>query len=1283
MNFVFNDFKRRFLNGEVPSADTWTYIPVSDKFKSDFEFKDYKLEQYRTMYDFKLVSDNLYGGKSFNIEGTVEDTGTGKAKYVSVNEDLKVKGTSFLEGKKLQHEWTKVKDDKSFTHKPMFITTENFASFKQYYANSIKNNPKIEEYLKSGFYFIRSKDELEWFAERSNTNSTIIGVIGDNIVGTIDTPIGVDEKNPFNGILDGNYFTLDISLQAKNTDNGIVGVLGPYGIVRNFKLIHNDTSKNSIECQVPITLKYIKKDGRDINCGLLVGRNYGMVENIDASQLNSFTLYGFVPSVYSVTNKSDSYKWNETVNIVRSKYDDRNDNYYFSNSFCINSPGNICPYVGYFAEGKFADDAAAVCIDTSADYFDYYTHKGYLKNKNEYFINLHNTNADGGIDITGNSTGFEYNPLGLYKYNDNDDTLEFISTSDLKNVNYYIMNPLYYGLDSNGHWTTRNIGPRRGDTALTSGDAILPKSILCYNANLIKETYGSEISAISEPSYEMTRCSMRMHPQARAAYNVGVIIGANFGSAQNINVSATIRNTSNFVGFIGGLAGKQAEGYIFNANIAINNQFVYEFDDHPELGGVVYYKQTPILPESTKILLNKLTGIAETAKKEVETQYFSTWYDSGLISDNPVNTAQTVTNDVISYKLKPIFVVGGLFGRYIPTYSVDIHRTLDGTVFTGCIVNGVRVVYDDNYCSLDSTATKNIENAFGVMIGKVDYESQTNTISYDTSLQCYNSVFSAVNFVGEPFKVYENSYDDEVGFTPIIVNNGDTSAVLENDIAKKFVGIFELKYNVLNSVVYNAYNDSSNSSKSPQKLTAYSLFDMCDYPIDLKSHEGGILQTHILSNFVSGYMPGIGKNGEEYNTMEYEDTVTSNPNYDHWHQYFMSPTINLGALPANYGSPDAAPGINKRNMAIRLINMTNCRSNISDYIQLYDDYVSNYNLNKIPFSANSLSSQEQIYAIGKWWSYYRTNNDKMCNSDYSEISDNIKWDDTKANFDEYKLYFAPGLDTYNINQYLENGIQNTFDGYTTVQFNANSDLQQWYNNNTVSGIQDNFLNLNDEDCIDGGPGVNSNVRFKATEVNCLIYKTNEENVQHLTFNTYRLYKKNILSVRSTNLTSQPLTTMEFNKLDWIERPEDDFYFYYDYENEEGPENQITNRFVPLSDAFAFTNEVKYDVVTNENTGVLGYFTNKENDNDNKIQIGEYYTPEEIRANITKNELQGHPVFVTSSVSSKNNFAGILVVDSSGRNVMYYDNDNPTQLTGNSVYYPCPIYTTKKLLLEIQ
>ena len=65
--------------------------------------------------------------------------------------------------------------------------------------------------------------------------------------------------------------------------------------------------------------------------------------------------------------------------------------------------------------------------------------------------------------------------------------------------------------------------------------------------------------------------------------------------------------------------------------------------------------------------------------------------------------------------------------------------------------------------------------------------------------------------------------------------------------------------------------------------------------------------------------------------------------------------------------------------------------------------------------------------------------------------------------------------------------------------------------------------------------------------------------------------------------------------------------------------------------------------------------------------------------------EGNPSFTTTSISSENKFAGLLVVDSSGRNVMYYDNENATQLTGNSVYFPCYTYPTnkKKFLLEIQ
>ena len=51
-SFVFNDFKKRYLNGEVPSADHWTFIPVNESFKTDFEFNDIRLDHYRSLSDF-------------------------------------------------------------------------------------------------------------------------------------------------------------------------------------------------------------------------------------------------------------------------------------------------------------------------------------------------------------------------------------------------------------------------------------------------------------------------------------------------------------------------------------------------------------------------------------------------------------------------------------------------------------------------------------------------------------------------------------------------------------------------------------------------------------------------------------------------------------------------------------------------------------------------------------------------------------------------------------------------------------------------------------------------------------------------------------------------------------------------------------------------------------------------------------------------------------------------------------------------------------------------------
>ena len=222
-SFVFNDFKRRYINGEVPSADNWTFIPVNESFKTDFEFKNIRLDHYRSLSDFRDVSNSKkeHDQNMFNYYGTEYKTSNGKADYVNVTGDnFKLHGTTLYGGSKVTYKWTKVIDDQKFNNKPFYITTENYETFLEFYKDSVKDNPYIQKYLSSGgFYFIRSKDELEWFAERSNHNNTIIGVIGDNLEGVINKPIGVNEDKPFNGILDGNYYTLDISIKAQSTDN--------------------------------------------------------------------------------------------------------------------------------------------------------------------------------------------------------------------------------------------------------------------------------------------------------------------------------------------------------------------------------------------------------------------------------------------------------------------------------------------------------------------------------------------------------------------------------------------------------------------------------------------------------------------------------------------------------------------------------------------------------------------------------------------------------------------------------------------------------------------------------------------------------------------------------------------------------------------------------------------------------------------------------------------------------------------------------------------------------
>ena len=100
-SFIFNDFKRRIVEGEVPLEDTWKLFPVNKSFTAEF---DDKLEYVKTDNDLSLFYRANHKDKSYNFD------------------DFKTK--MFLENYVYQKlETTDLKS------KPFFVTEENFEYF--------------------------------------------------------------------------------------------------------------------------------------------------------------------------------------------------------------------------------------------------------------------------------------------------------------------------------------------------------------------------------------------------------------------------------------------------------------------------------------------------------------------------------------------------------------------------------------------------------------------------------------------------------------------------------------------------------------------------------------------------------------------------------------------------------------------------------------------------------------------------------------------------------------------------------------------------------------------------------------------------------------------------------------------------------------------------------------------------------------------------------------------------------------------------------------------------
>ena len=639
-----------------------------------------------------------------------------------------------------------------------------------------------------------------------------------------------------------------------------------------------------------------------------------------------------------------------------------------------------------------------------------------------------------------------------------------------------------------------------------------------------------------------------------------------------------------------------------------------------------------------------------------------------------VNTATTVTDDVISYKLRPIFVVGGMFGRYIPTWGVnEVNKSMN------CQVENSTILYKDNYYEKDNY--KRPENAFGSLIGKVDYSTTNNSYRYAYSIEFNNCKISAISNVGEPFRYFQNNYNTATHeWEPVVTKIDNTMSALNSGMSeRRYVGIYEIKNNIIDGVSYTVNSaaianydgklmlgNGVTAEPSPNKESVSNLgiYWGTDYPIQLSAHNGGIIQSHDMTPFIW-----------DVNTNpDYKWTVngTTWSGWDILHQCFYYPNID----PAN----KKLGSFNKRNMAARLVALNGCYSNVDNWIELYDDYMNQWNYMELPPSSVDLSTEHlanntfndnELYLIKKYWNRMGT---KYGYVNRIEVSSNLGFNTDSAHSGLYPANWAlfnKGLTPQQLNLYVANGTQNTYDGYTTVLVPN----EGWYN-------RDNLYLRDYADAM----SILTIPRFTSAMLNCY-----DANIGQ--YNNPKRFVKNIMKLNNYNWNVYNVEQINWeNKINFTKRDSVDNYFYYTYDTIKGDENNISSQYCSLKKSFSFKLPVEFTALGS----TMGYATpltqNDAMTNTNStLSLGEYLAPTTIRYNIEHSKLKdedGNKYFETTSISATNKFGGLLVVDTIGRNVMFLDNDNNVPVTGNAISFPITDLRinnkkTKKLVMEVK
>lgn len=404
-SFVFNNFKERFFKGEVKPEDKWTALMVNSKFEEMFDTKDVSIEQFRNKSEMELFAKR------------------NNKKFTDVQADLRVIGYEYT--RDTNSTGISKKEDK-----PTFVTASSWPDFAEKFGDSLSNrlhtmifgspnapNEADRGFGKNGFYWVTNVNELQWVADRvngdengkkgPNYNNKIAIVLGDdigvdptfpeNIEATkkvrtaIRCCIGKYPDRPFEGVFFGNgFYFCGIELICNNDDNGIFGTIGKDGVVESLYV----TGHNTLNCEKKINIGHIKNDGNDVYSGLICGRNYGTIRRCQVQ--GTLEIKNFVPNVYPTRNKVDN---------AETPIGDGGENQFWPAYMCIDNPGNIIPYAGYFNEGLIASVFTVdnpmnnVLVDASNN-FNGFKEWGEWQFKNHPFDSGHNV-FDSMCNLTG------------------------------------------------------------------------------------------------------------------------------------------------------------------------------------------------------------------------------------------------------------------------------------------------------------------------------------------------------------------------------------------------------------------------------------------------------------------------------------------------------------------------------------------------------------------------------------------------------------------------------------------------------------------------------------------------------------------------------------------------------------------------------------------------------------------------------------------------------------------------------------------------------------------